>query len=163
MIQRAILSAALGLTLIAGAAQARVWDFSFTGTSDSGSGQFTTSGASSPFTIIGITGVADGSAITALIAPNGYSSNDNLLTFPGPYLDVPGVSFVAGGIDYNLYYDGSEYLIGNSIAQGTVNDGAGDPVSLSVSVPEPATWAFMIAGLFGAGAFLRRRRGAAFA
>ena len=42
-------------------------------------------------------------------------------------------------------------------------DGAGLKLSLSSAVPEPATWAMMIAGFGMIGAMVRRRRAAALA
>ncbi len=46
---------------------------------------------------------------------------------------------------------------------GDAADGAGLKLSLSSAVPEPATWAMMIAGFGMIGAMVRRRRAAALA
>ncbi|HEY1880001.1 MAG TPA: PEP-CTERM sorting domain-containing protein [Caulobacteraceae bacterium] len=156
MNKRTLLSAALGLSLAASAANATVWDFTFAGPGDTGSGTFTTAGGSSPFTITGITGTVDGNAITALLAPGVFAVNDNILYSPAPYLDLNGVSFVANGVDLNLFFlSGTVYGLENPtftaiITSFTVTEAAGSP--------EPATWAIMLTGLFGVGAALRTRR-----
>jgi hypothetical protein len=51
----------------------------------------------------GITGTFDGLAVTGLIAPGGFSGNDNLLTAAAPYVDILGVAFATSdGTDWNL-------------------------------------------------------------
>jgi hypothetical protein len=51
----------------------------------------------------GITGTFDGLAVTGLIAPGGFSGNDNLLTAAAPYVDIFGVAFATSdGTDWNL-------------------------------------------------------------
>jgi hypothetical protein len=51
----------------------------------------------------GITGTFDGLAVTGLIAPGGFSGNDNLLTAAAPYVDALGVAFATSdGTDWDL-------------------------------------------------------------
>ncbi len=60
-------------------------------------------------------------------------------------------SFVAGSTSGSLVFSAPS-LAGD-------NDAGIDAVAINaVAVPEPATWAVMMLGLFGAGAMLRRRR-----
>ena len=52
--------------------------------------------------------------------------------------------------DAHTYVDGTQQSVGAGFLARTVADGA--------AVPEPATWAMLIVGFFGAGAAVRRRR-----
>ncbi|HEX9200710.1 MAG TPA: PEP-CTERM sorting domain-containing protein [Acidobacteriaceae bacterium] len=82
-----------------------IFNFSYSGTSNSASGQFTADVVdATTFVITGITGITDGSAITSLLAPNTFGGNDNLITVPSPSLDLNGVSYtLANGDLVNLY------------------------------------------------------------
>jgi hypothetical protein len=149
------LAAAGGLAaavVFGGAAQAEVWDFSYSGGGETGSGTFITGAVGSPYAITGISGTADGSTITGL---SSYAGADQLLYTVGAYYaDFGGVSFAtAAGIDFNLtnYPDGF-----NNITNSMVNP-SGVPcctVSIDMSVtpvPEPATLAMMLLGFAGLG------------
>jgi len=122
LVAGAVLFAGLGST-----ARASDFTFSFSGTSDSGSGTIvaTPTGTSGVDLITSITGTVDGSAITGLLTAESYpylpfASNDNLLYFPpsttapnttpGAF-DIYGVSFeLADGLDVNIYY--GDYIMG---------------------------------------------------
>jgi PEP-CTERM motif len=61
---------------------------------------------------------------------------------------------------FNVVGTGSDLLLfheQNEPAYNALDDVALTPGTVG-SVPEPATWALMLSGFFGAGAFLRRRR-----
>ena len=183
-----ILTGAAALSIaFAASAQAKVFDFSFTGDNGvSGSGVFTTGAAGSPFTVTNVSGTitddqgvlagAGPFLITGVTVANGYAANDNLLFVPASgsptaFVDFGGISFntsnaaLAVGPQFNLGGGGSN-------PSGTVlNDSANDPggfpqptfgsnnVSLSVTaVPEPATWAVMLVGFGGLGVAMRSRR-----
>jgi len=127
-------------------------------------------------------GYVNGDAITGLLNnPNqpGVSNNgvwlyDNVL-FPGaaPFIDNYSiVGTLASGGTTNLFVNGlSDYELMVSPAGGgysldshgaaTLLGGVPGPVSAGGAVPEPAVWAMFMAGLFGVGAALRRRRKAA--
>jgi hypothetical protein len=140
-----------------GTAHATAFDFSYTGPGVTGSGQFSSADVTSPYTITGITGTANGDAITGLSI---YAGADNLLYFPTePFVDFGGISFSTVSLgDWNIFYDGSAYFILSSIE----NPGGGPdglhPIELSITAvtPEPITLSLFGAGL--AGAFLVRRR-----
>jgi hypothetical protein len=139
-----------------------MWDFSYSGGGYSASGEFTTGNAGSPYTVIGISGTADGFAITGL---SSYAGADQLLYVPptsGYYADYGGISFTnANGVSYNItdFPSGS----GNFINISTLDSGGdgccGVAVDMTVApVPEPSTWAMMIIGFLGLGWLAYRRR-----
>jgi PEP-CTERM motif len=109
----------------------------------------------------------------AILLPGGGSFVDNLLptstvsplsnvTFSGdsftaviPFADLPGLGFTTGNYLYNLWpRDGL-----NAADNTQISDFAPDASSFAASfVPEPASWALMLAGLGMLGAGLRSRR-----
>ncbi len=167
--------AILGASLVAGAAQAAVYDFTFE----------TTSG--SPFTITGqvftantvdllggyditaisgyVSGVGGGSIIG--LVPNTNPPNqatsadgqfyfDNVAYISAPYLDNNGILFTAGSYEYNVYSTGSNtYYLSSWNPNGNYNPG--QPGTLVAGVPELSTWALMLAGFAGLG-FVGHRR-----
>ena len=137
-------------------AHAATFIFGFGNGYDTASGVLTTTdSATDPLTITGITGTFDGNAITSLIAPGGYAANDNLLNRSAPYLNVNGFSFVANGINQNIYYSAPEYYTLNGIQPATAGTFSLREVA---AVPEPATWAMMLTGFLGIGGAIRYRK-----
>ncbi len=129
--------------LAATSAEAKVWEFSYSGGGYSGSGEFITEGGVSQFTVIGVSGTANGSEITGLSV---YGSSDQLLFYPesGSYVDYYGISFeTASGLAYNLFYSNSYNWISPS------NGVPYEPLALTVAAPEPSTWALLLAGFAG--------------
>ena len=116
---------------------------------------------------------APGYRVTAMTGTRGADAisfdpstfNDEIY-FPGDaggnYVDGFGLDFMAGGVIYNLYRNGSgdfayhefDGAIGRLIADRNISltlvDGG--------SVPEPATWAMMVGGFGIVGAAMRRRK-----
>ena len=94
-----MLFAALVAAVVSGAANAAVFDFTYTNGSDTfGSGQFFTSDTSSPFTIINVTGTETYLGVSGIITGiSNYAGADNLLYFPGSptLVDFGGISFTA--------------------------------------------------------------------
>ena len=139
---------------------ADTFDFSYFGGGYVASGVFTTGNSGSPYTVTGITGTADGFAITGL---SPYAAANQLLYMPptgGYYGDLYGISFAANGVDYNI----TNYPLGNSnfINISTLDPGGngccGVAIDMSVSqVPDGGTTLSLlglaIAGLAG----LRRK------
>ena len=147
--------------LLATPASAATFLFNFSGTGQTGSGTVTTDNmtfASRGFTaqtITGITGTYNGSAITGLIA--GLFGSNNLYYLTGPsFVDGSGLGFrTAAGNQVNLFYQDSA----PSYRVNTLNPFGSTFVSATSTpaVPEPATWAMMIAGFGAIGVALRRR------
>ena len=72
---------AIALAVLATSAQAAVFDFTITSSNGDATGQFTTTGGPSSFTITGVTGEVAGSAITDL-SDYGGADNRSLCRLP---------------------------------------------------------------------------------
>jgi hypothetical protein len=158
--------AAMALTV--GAANAGVYEFTLAGSGLSASGEFITSGTTSPYAVIDVTGTAsDASYISTAPSPivgvTGFLGADNLLNYPPApaYVTGFGISFYTANDDqYNvgggvgpLYYAatfGTLYYADYPLPL---------PVSLTVTpVPEAPIWILMALGFVCLG-FLRLRGG----
>jgi len=168
---------ALLLVLSSISARADVFDFSFTGPSDSGSGTITANATETvgEFVATSMSGVTDGVAISSLLPPNTYPasvllSNDNDLYDPaivtffnsGPaYLDIYGFSYeLVDGTIFNLYYGvymGSDPEIYNLLTGDYVND-ALTSFTLTDITPEPSSLLLLGTGALVVFCLLWRRR-----
>jgi hypothetical protein len=74
-----------------------------------GGGTLDTNVAIGPATVTSISGTWGGNPITSLIPPGGYTINDNIINALSPAieLNLGGISFVVGAINWNIYYSGS--------------------------------------------------------
>jgi hypothetical protein len=155
-----VATAALGAT----PASAALYNFSFSGSGQSGSGILTTASSSTikfgetAFAITGISGMLNGSAITGL---SGFLGSDNYYFTTGTsFVDGSGVGFTtAAGTSASLYYQStaSSYRITTVSPFATAFVTATS--SAVAAVPEPASWAMMIAGFGLVGGAMRRRSG----
>lgn len=93
-----------------------------------------------------ISGDRNGVAVTGL---SSYASATQHVTGAFPFTDFGGLSFTAGGINYNFYADvGGNFEINDVLDPGgyASTDAPISPLAVVASVPEPATWAMMLLG-----------------
>lgn len=183
-ISRRILSVASAgaLLLMASAAQASIFDLSFSGSDETGSVSgtlqidATLTATPGQYTLNSISGQVSDSAIvggpftlTGLFSS--YAGADNLFFYPTqPYVSFGGLSFttLTGG-DFNLGLGGSGpfgYLFnasllnlsGNAQANTLAGSTSLSEFTVTEAVPEPSTWAMMILGFVGVGYMTYRRR-----
>lgn len=161
-------AAAVALTLAASSAHAdTVWNFSYSGSGVSASGQFDTLGnGATPTELQWMTGTySDGTttgSITLIPAPaaSGYSTSpsglyvyDNLFGGAGQF-DYGGLLFAVDGHEVNLYLDPS-YGIANLTTYASQELTA---VTFSATaVPEPGPISLLLAGVAALG-FVGRRK-----
>jgi hypothetical protein len=161
-------AAAVALAFAASSAHAdTVWNFSYSGSGVSASGQFDTLGNGlTPTKLQWMTGTySDGTttgSITLMPAPaaSGYSTSpSHLYVFDNLYggagqLDYGGLLFAVGGHEVNLYLDPT-YGIANLTTYAAQEL---TPVTFSATaVPEPAPMSLLLVGV-GALGFMGRRK-----
>ena len=157
----------LALTLASTAVRADTWNWWYTGTGVTASGTLTTFGnASLPEAVLSFTGQRNGDVILGLVplATDPGFNYDNLFQSSFPVVNLAGILYDAGpGVapsgHYNWYFDQGSY---REIFYGQ-NGGTVDQVvevrleHQTPPVPEPQTYALMLAGL-GTIAFIARRK-----
>lgn len=161
-ILRKLLTTSALLLFTAAFANADNFNFTFTGQTDNVSGTFvTTPLGGGQFLITDIlNGQVDGNLITAVLPPDTYEFNDNILFFPADpaFFDSDGVSFSdQNGVDYNLFF----FFVNNLLSTSGIDDN-GDLVVTSAGgggggVPEPGSIVLLGTGLLGAAGVLRRK------
>lgn len=100
-----------------------------------------------------------------LLAPNTFLGNDNLLfPDPSPSLDFNGVSFQAGGMDFNLFFNTTlgryiliEHLATTDFGFGHILFGTNGIIPPITPTPEASTLVLLGSGLLGLAAAIRRK------
>jgi len=126
---------------------ALTWNWSYSGGgSIGGSGTFTTTDGPAPFTITGITGTAEGSIIAALLTPNTFGLNDNLLPSSQPsdvQLSSGGFAFRSvDSFDWNINFSFNAYQLSDGFCGACfeIPNFSATPVSQPPAVvPEPSS------------------------
>ena len=160
-----LLAAALALPISANATV--YWDWTWT-TSDArstdSSGTLTTVDLSArSYLITAMTGTWNGYVIDHLLDTGRLENNSNLLLDDSPQLDMDGVAFetVLGKTNIRYSDDLSAYFWRTTGGDGRtrLGEGVGTFTATQVAaVPEPETYALMLAGLAVVGAAACRRR-----
>ena len=146
------------LLTVSSASATVVYDWSFSNSTDNGSGTFDTAAAWTPggVPITGFTGSIDGNNISSL---SSYASADNMLYSTSPHISQGGVSLVTSLDTYNLEnYIGVELIKYSVDSNGYVTSGAPVTFTIAEAVPEPSTWAMMLLGFAGLGFMAYRRK-----
>lgn len=133
----------------------------------SGSGVFTTSDtpatvAGQALPILSITGLVNGSAITALagagFGPNG--TYGNYFTSGSGFLDGSGTRFfTAAGLDVRFFQQSTngQYRVNTFGQFGSSNFVSATSSAVVAAVPEPSSWLMMILGFAAVGFAMRSR------
>ena len=169
MKMRSLLFAGLVLSVLSttSAFADTLFNFSFSGTDFSGSGQFTTTMTSTPgeYLITDASGTTNGKAIAGVLPTGGTFGNDNLLFFNSAananYFDLDGVTYaLINGAQVNLFFQRNqpnEFLLragGNNFVLEHATISVAPQAS---AVPEPASLMLLGTGALGLVGAMRRR------
>ena len=149
--------------------QARAAQYNWTYGGDghhSGSGTLTTTGATSPFTITGISGNFDSNSIVFLQDAGdccGNTGNNNLLySPPSTLLDRGGLAFeTSAGTPFQIFFNVNGYSvedINEVITFGGTFTATLQAAPGPTPVPEPSSLGIVAFGFVSAAAFINRRR-----
>lgn len=169
-----LVATTLALSALPTSASAAEFMFSFTpstrlfGPSVSGSGTFTTSdtqmsvAGQTAFSILSISGLVNGSAITAPVG-GGFGTGGtygNYFTTGTGFLDGSGTRFfTASGLDVRFFQQSSngQFRVNTFGQFGSSNFVTATSSQVAAAVPEPAAWMLMLIGMAGIGYSMRRK------
>ena len=141
-------------------AKAASFNFTFSGSGLNASGTLTTTNTpvGGFYTVTGLSGTQNGFAMSLLNA-GAFASNDNLFSPNSPYFDFSGLSYVASGVDYNLFNNGVGSIRVCTSCIGYSTDGRAVTFSATpaAATPEPGSLFLLGSGLLGGIPVIRRR------
>jgi hypothetical protein len=151
----------LGLAAVPANAATYNWSFDCGEVICSGSGSLETNVAIGPALVTSFSGFFGGSAITSLLAVNGFAGNDNIVfSLTSPELSTFGISVTTASFPLNLYHHASlpsdVWLIDNG--DNTQTSGLGTFSVSPSAVPIPAALPLFAAGLSAMGFMGWRRK-----
>lgn len=157
----AFIGFAAAALLTASAANAEQWTLGFSGTGTSGNIVFTATHLSdipARSQITAATGTINGESITGL--SNWWGANNVLYTNDKSFFaDSGGIAFNTATNTYNLWNHYGAGMVASNLALGYV---AGPDITFTLTqtapIPEPETYAMLMAGLGVMGAMARRRK-----
>jgi len=143
--------------------------YAYTANGVAATGVLTTSGTNGNYTVTDILGSRNGVDVSGLLAPGSFENNDNLLFYPNvPRLSNGGISYVAGGSDFNFYFDNFGAPCGSlsyKESTGGVCNSTDQIVSLQIlpiylpsSVPEPSSIVLLLTATASLLPAIRRQR-----
>ena len=145
--------------------------FAYSANGIAATGVLTTTGTSSGghYTVTDILGSRNGTDISGLLPAAAFENNDNFLFYPGsPILTNGGISYVAGGSDFNFYFDNFGAPCGTLSYKESTGGVCNTtdrivslqilPIYLPAVVPEPSSLSLLAAAAMGLAAFALRRR-----
>ena len=145
--------------------------FAYSANGISATGVLTTTGTATGghYTVNDILGSRNGTDIMGLLPPSAFENNDNFLFYPNnPLLSNGGVSYVAGGSDFNFYFDNFGPPCGTLSYKESTGGVCSTtdrivslqilPIYLPAAVPEPSSLSLLAAAAIGLAAVAIRRR-----
>jgi hypothetical protein len=162
-LQRLAVLGAFALTFCAPSLRADIlWNWTYSGTNNSGSGTFTTDSDTSTansftgYLITGMSGTFDGSTVD-LLTPGSFGSTDNLLAVSVPQFSDFGINFSNTDGDFELWSSGSSYDVFNGFTS-SLESGATFSATEAASAPEPAAAILFVPALVILALFSRYRK-----
>jgi PEP-CTERM motif len=155
-------AAALAMWSFAGSARAETFDFSYT-FNDGGVVTGVLEGTVQPDMNTVLTSIVDslvvfGETVTPplFVTLHAYNPPPAIVTFDGSFMDI-----VVANTDRTAAFSASsdDGRVGGATPSGSVDYETYDPAQWTLTaVPEPATWALMLAGFVGLGVLARGRK-----